>query len=415
MYIYAVFVTWFSLVATSDVICESRLNPIAVLVNGGTASSKSSSVREALYIFNISRDNITIIDADEIMMSLPEYNGAAGPSPLCKASNPTIRKIVKKIKSQMIEQVLRDKSNVLIDATMDNYNKSIRLIDQLVSHSYEIVFIGVTMDIAKSIWIAHKRALKIGRYVPLKVIISSHQLHSQYFGQYIDHLKNIGYGKLSMSLFDTNILGNKRAVITKAAGLDSTVTYHNMTLYNNFIQKQFLSLNQILNAMFIQSLRNNLYHNNAEWTIHWHFTYDALCKQSSKELMATDTLSNTYMKELNMEGHVTGNLVVTIQRHTALVSFEAHTNYCSVVKVNGVCQIEEEWLTLQWTGYYIPCTCCENKTEVPYGNSFRLARSRASAVGAVPNQLMWGAAVDDLFQLYDGGNLFTMKDMYLLI
>lgn len=250
------------LVICIQFILQVCLGQIAILMNGGPGSAKSSSRHDAISSMGLFNNMyISIIDPDDIMMNSSQIRWFHDVSNICQASNQTIREQTKQIKREMFDESLNRKENMLLDGTMDNYGKSIKVIDKLCENNYTIVLIGVTMDIDRSLYIAHKRALKTGRHIPMHVIIDSHQMHSQNFAKYIEYLQKNNYDKINVSLYDTNTRNFKQLIVKKSeySIYNDALILHNLSLYNNFVHKQYMSMHDILNNFLSKFIYKRLF------------------------------------------------------------------------------------------------------------------------------------------------------------
>ena len=156
--------------------------PVVYLTGGGGASGKGTVLKMLQNQGKIEKKGFVHIDADEIKKKIPEfskindsgdYRGAA----VVHAESSYVSK-------ELIRQATKARKNMIIDKTLGNPEKTLKMINSLKSKGYDVRLLGVTIDPSEALIRALERFYGSGRLVPAKAVLKAHKGFNANFEQY---------------------------------------------------------------------------------------------------------------------------------------------------------------------------------------------------------------------------------------
>ncbi|MFC4025562.1 zeta toxin family protein [Oceanobacillus longus] len=149
--------------------------PIAILIDGGTASGKTTMrktiIEKELHSKSI---HVTVIDLDEIKEYIPEYTIYKKTNPQQAAS--FVHKESYDISVLLLNKLIREQKNFIYEGTMARRRRYQSLVHQLKKQQYEIHAYVVDVPLSVAIKRADERAQITGRKVPPSIIKNTHKL-----------------------------------------------------------------------------------------------------------------------------------------------------------------------------------------------------------------------------------------------
>jgi predicted ABC-type ATPase len=145
-----------------------RKDPDLYVFGGVAASGKSTSFRQKV------KEPVIIIDPDGYKKELSKKD----PSPI--KSKPLghagfLHEESSHIKDEAVFRALKEKRNTVLDITMANREKQMRVVERFKDQGYDVHFMGTQLKPVDSMDRARKRFIsgKDGRYVPMEAIYAS--------------------------------------------------------------------------------------------------------------------------------------------------------------------------------------------------------------------------------------------------
>jgi len=177
--------------AVHDALVESFINgedgqplpsqdkPVALMLGGGAASGKSSSIDEG---FVDNPPDAVLVNPDEFKIMLPE---SAGPSKDGKQGNGLADEVgdawagitheeSSHLGKRVISGAIENSQNILIDKTSSDGPKAVRQVKELQAAGYDVEVAYVTTEIDTAVASAVARQEKIGRKVPEPILRAGH-------------------------------------------------------------------------------------------------------------------------------------------------------------------------------------------------------------------------------------------------
>jgi len=152
---------------------ESQKKPIAILMGGGTASGKSTLLKNVLLPhIKAEGQHIGVIDSDAIKEEIPEYHQFQKENVETGARR--VHTESSDIAGYVMHNLADSKKNMVIDGTMKNPEKYLVLIDELKKKGYEVQMVIADVSIKEARVRASARAKKTGRVVPDEILLQSH-------------------------------------------------------------------------------------------------------------------------------------------------------------------------------------------------------------------------------------------------
>lgn len=160
----------------------------AAIFGGPSGSGKSQLLKHVLG----DKDNYIYINNDEIKKLLPGYNGANANFFHSEARD---------ITDKLIAKALSAKSNIIYDTTLRDYDKAMRIYNDMITHGYSTQVLSTNLPLEQTLSRAVSRAIsmdKEGRYVPLELIIKNTEATNAIQFRLIDSVDHI-------TIFDSNV------------------------------------------------------------------------------------------------------------------------------------------------------------------------------------------------------------------
>lgn len=160
--------------------------PVAWLTAGGGGAGKTFSLG-VLELRNLyTPAGKVMINADDIKERIPEYRE------LVKLGDSRAAAIVHEESSQIAKDLLfeaaRKKSALVYDATLANFTKGQKLIENLQNVGYAIHLVAVTIHVPTARARAEDRAKKSKRHVPFEDLVRAHWGFNESFPKYASML-----------------------------------------------------------------------------------------------------------------------------------------------------------------------------------------------------------------------------------
>lgn len=149
----------------------SQEKPIAVLMGGGSATGKST-LRNLTVIDTLKEagQSAGVVDCDDIKQAIPEYKTLAR-----NIAAKTVHDESSDIASYALDELMKNKKNLVFDGTMKNYKKYAKMIDKLKKSGYEVRILIADCPLEVAIERSEARAKATGRKVPVEIIEESHR------------------------------------------------------------------------------------------------------------------------------------------------------------------------------------------------------------------------------------------------
>ena len=138
--------------------------PTAIVMMGGTASGKSTMLRNS----GLADENFVHLDADDVKKELPEYQQAIGEK--SRGAAAFAHRESSEVAYRMGDQAVTGNFNVVFDGTGADVAKAARQIEVLRANGYHIHLMMPDQDKAVALRDASERADATGRYVPAEFI-----------------------------------------------------------------------------------------------------------------------------------------------------------------------------------------------------------------------------------------------------
>ena len=143
---------------------DKRTKTPDVYVLGGVAGSgKSRTLSRRI------KEKAVIVNNDDIKKALAKYT----PSPIRKyvlLHATLLHEESSDIEEKLLKKLLQQKKDVILDRTLANFNKNLKLLKKFKNKGYAITVLGTNLPPHIAIRRVTKRSIKRGRFVPLEVI-----------------------------------------------------------------------------------------------------------------------------------------------------------------------------------------------------------------------------------------------------
>lgn len=141
----------------------STKKPDVYLLGGVAASGKTK------YLQKLIKEKAVIINNDDIKKELAKIN----PSPIKKyllLHAPLLHRESGDIENKLLTRVLNQNKDVVLDRTLANYSKNLKVVNRFRKKGYKLTTLGTNLYPHIALVRASKRLVHKGRYVPLGVI-----------------------------------------------------------------------------------------------------------------------------------------------------------------------------------------------------------------------------------------------------
>ena len=147
--------------------------PVAYLMGGGGASGKGSVLEQLQKNGEAPENGFVHIDPDQAKKAIPEYNEISEKLDYRAAAvtHEESSDMAKMLQSRATEQKL----NMIIDKTLGNEKKALKLIKDLKAAGYEVRMVGVTIDPSEALVRGLIRYYGTGRLVTPKAMMKAHK------------------------------------------------------------------------------------------------------------------------------------------------------------------------------------------------------------------------------------------------
>ena len=156
--------------------------PVVWLTGGGGASGKGTVLKKLQKEGVIKEKGFVHIDADEIKKKIPEYNKINDSGDYRGAA--VVHKESSYVSKELIRQATAQRKNMIIDKTLGNPEKALKMIKTLKAKGYDVRLLGVTIDPSEALIRALERFYGSGRLVPANRILKAHKGFNANFEQY---------------------------------------------------------------------------------------------------------------------------------------------------------------------------------------------------------------------------------------
>lgn len=199
---------------------ESKGKPVATFLGGGSASGKSTIMKDSA--------GKLVIDADAMKARLPEYQK------MMKSGDKRAAAFAHGESSHLTNRALEEAAKRKVDFTLDgtgdsSYEKLKKKVDAARAGGHAIDAKYVTVDTEEAIKRSNKRAARTGRKVPESAIRAIHAGVSRTFKDAVDH-----------NLFDTAELWDNNGREPKLIGrklADGPFQVHDRAAWEKFLAK----------------------------------------------------------------------------------------------------------------------------------------------------------------------------------
>jgi len=204
-------------------------NPTVYMMGGGPASGKSMVINKGL-VDMPGKGKAAYVNADDFKEKLPEYDQMIRAGKGDKAA-PFVHEESSLLSKKALAAATAGKHDVVLDGTGDSSIESLSAkVASMRKNGHRVEATYVSLDTELAVSNAQARKAKTGRSVPEDVIRDTHASVSRVLPQALD--RDL-FDKVS--LYDTNVNGSPRLVMTKEKGKDPVI--HDRKLWNDFIAK----------------------------------------------------------------------------------------------------------------------------------------------------------------------------------
>lgn len=195
----------------------SDRKPIAYVMAGGGASGKGTILAQLKRKGLVPDRGAVEIDPDGIKRALPEYQALLDQGDGRAAS--VVHEESSVMARAVLARALQRKTDVVLDRTFGDAAKGVAELTALRDAGYEVRMYGVTVDPAIAVQRAVGRAVRSGRHVPIKALLTAHKGFAASFEKYaklvdsFDLFDNSGKvprviaskGEAGLEVFDKNL------------------------------------------------------------------------------------------------------------------------------------------------------------------------------------------------------------------
>ncbi len=177
--------------------------PDVYVLGGVAASGKSRTLAKRI------KEKAVIVNNDDIKKELAKFS----PSPIKKyllLHATLLHHESSDIEEKLVKQLLLQKKDVILDRTLANFKKNLKLIKKFINRGYKVTILGTNLPPHIAIVRAAKRSVKRGRFVPLEVIAKKGNTTNVN----VLKLARMGFNKRAIVL-DTRDVRNPRIIYQK--------------------------------------------------------------------------------------------------------------------------------------------------------------------------------------------------------
>lgn len=159
--------------------------PVLYLMGGGGGSGKGTIKKRLVALGLVDVDGAVDLDPDEIKTEhIPEYGRIvqAGDSRAAATTHEESSDLAKRVQAR----ALKGGFDLVLDSTLGNAEKGMKIIADAKAAGYRVVLYGVTVDPRAAVVRASKRAKKSWRYVPVADLLKAHKGFANAFSDYLD-------------------------------------------------------------------------------------------------------------------------------------------------------------------------------------------------------------------------------------
>lgn len=196
--------------------------PVLYLMGGGGGSGKGTIKKRLVALGLVDVDGAVDLDPDEIKTEhIPEYGRIvqAGDSRAAATTHEESSDLAKRVR----ERALKGGFDLVLDSTLGNAEKGMKIIADAKAAGYRVVLYGVTVDPRAAVVRASKRAKKSWRYVPVADLLKAHKGFANAFSDYLDAV-DVGL------IFDNS--GTKPVVVAKKSADSKSAEIVNKEAYD---------------------------------------------------------------------------------------------------------------------------------------------------------------------------------------
>jgi len=156
--------------------------PIVWLMGGGTASGKGTVLKKVQAEGVIPEKGFVHADPDLAKKKLDEFNRLSNLGDHRAAS--VVHRESSDIINELIKQAIKGKKNLIIDKTLGNKKKALKLINKLKADGYDVRLVGVTIDPSEALVRSLTRYFGSGRLVEVGSSLKRHKGFNANFEKY---------------------------------------------------------------------------------------------------------------------------------------------------------------------------------------------------------------------------------------
>ena len=153
--------------------------PLVIVMGGGGASGKGSVLKRLQESGDVPSQGFVHIDADSIKGVLPQYLDALELKDYRAAM--IVHEESSEIANKMIARSVGERKNLILDRTMGDPDKGVRMIKNLQEEGYEVQIVGVTVDVSEALIRALERYYGSGRLPHVPSMVKAHKGFSEAF------------------------------------------------------------------------------------------------------------------------------------------------------------------------------------------------------------------------------------------
>lgn len=155
--------------------------PTLFLLAGGAGSGKTTALNQ---LRTAGQDLGVVVSADDLKERfMPEWS-ALRSSPYWKAGGTVVHEESSALAKELVTRCIRERRNIVFDATLKSYETADRLFRFARAHGYEIQLLYVDVDPTVAAARADVRAAQSGRWVPSNFLRRSHEMAPAAFREY---------------------------------------------------------------------------------------------------------------------------------------------------------------------------------------------------------------------------------------
>ncbi len=175
-----------------------------IYIFGGVAGSGKSQLES--YV----GERAITINNDDIKEALAKHS----PSPVKKyllLHASLLHEESSDIETELVKKALREKKDIILDRTLANFDKNLKLVKEFMDEGYEISTFGTQLHPHVAITRASRRFVSQGRYVPLGII----KAKGNTINRNVIKMANKDFNKRSV-IIDTSVKPSKVVLDTKS-------------------------------------------------------------------------------------------------------------------------------------------------------------------------------------------------------